>query len=76
MAKSSKKSPPPPLNPSVPAHTHRYFQQLRKTGVHGTTISEVARTLIYDQIKYLLKKGALRWEYDEGDDEDSGRDTN
>ena len=74
MADSSKK--PPPLNPSVPAHTHRYFRQLLRTGVHGTTVSEVARTLIYDQLKYLLKKGVIRWEYDEGPDGDSDKDIN
>ena len=75
MADSPKKSPAA-LNPSIPAHTHRYFQQLRKTGVHGTTVSEVARILIYDQIKYLLKKGVIRLEYDEDVSGDSGEDTN
>ena len=74
MVGSTKKTPP--LNPSVPAHTHRYFRQLLKTGVHGTKVSEVARTLIYDQIKCLLKKGVLRWEYDEETGGHSGEDTN
>ncbi len=38
-------------------------------------MSEVARILIYDQIKFLLDKGVIRGEYDESgegakDDED------
>lgn len=59
-----------PLNPSLPSHTHRYLRQLTRTGVHGKTPSEVARVLIYDQIKYLLHKGVIRWEHAENGEED------
>jgi hypothetical protein len=61
-----------PLNPSLPQHTVRYLRRLTKTGVHGTTVSAVARTLIQDQIKALIAAGALHWEFaedaEEGDD--------
>ena len=69
MAKDTDPKTPAPLNPSLPRHTHKYLKQLTKTGVHGTKLAEVARTLIYDQIKYLLSKGVIRWEYAENDDE-------
>ncbi len=69
---TSKKADP--LNPSLPKHTQRYLRQLMKTGVHGKSVSEVARILIYDQIKYLLHKGVIRWEYDEGDEAQGDED--
>ena len=76
MADEQKSKKADALNPSLPPHTHRYLRQLTKTGVHGKTPSEVARILIYDQIKYLLHKGVIRWEYDEngGADEQAESD--
>lgn len=58
-----------PLNPSLPKHTHRYLRQLTKTGVHGKTVAAVARILIYDQLKWLLNKEVIRWEYAENGEE-------
>lgn len=65
MAKGSKKAAP--LNPSLPPETLKYLQRLTKTGAHGKTPSEVARVLIWDQIKQLIRDGVLTWEL--GDDE-------
>ena len=58
-----------PLNPSIPKHAHNYLRQLTKTGVHGKTVAAVARTLIYDQLKWLLSQGVIRWVYAENDEE-------
>jgi hypothetical protein len=55
-----------------PRNTVKYLQRLTKTGVHGKTVSTVARTLIQDQIKLLIQQGALRWEFDEGDSDSGG----
>ena len=60
------------VNPSLSPHTVKYLRQLTKTGVHGKTVSTVARTLIQDQIKLLIQQGALRWEFDEGDGDTGG----
>lgn len=66
------------INPSLAPHTIKYLRRLTKTGVHGKTISTVARTLILDQIKLLIQQGALRWEFDDGeptaDESDEGSD--
>lgn len=56
---------PEQVNPSLSPHTVKYLRRLTKTGVHGKTVSTVARTLIQDQIKLLIQQGALRWEFDE-----------
>ena len=69
MVDSQGAKKPGPLNPSIPKHTHKYLRQLTKTGVHGKTIGEVARVLIYDQLKWLLSKGVIRWEYAENGEE-------
>ena len=69
MAKQPPKKRQEQLNPSLPKHTYKYLKQLIKTGVHGKTVSEVSRILIYDQIKFLLHKGAIRWEYAENGEE-------
>ena len=55
------------VSPNLSAHTIKYLKRLTKTGVHGKTITTVARTLIQDQIKLLIVQGALRWEFDDGD---------
>jgi hypothetical protein len=55
------------LNPSLSPHTLKYLRRLTKTGVHGKTVSAVARTLIQDQIKQLIVQGALRWEFDDSE---------
>lgn len=63
MAKGQQKASP--LNPSLPPETIKYLKRLTKTGVHGKTASEVARVLIWDQIKMLIREGVIDW--DEGD---------
>lgn len=69
MTDSSGSKKAGPLNPSIPKHTHRYLKQLTKTGVHGKTVGEVARILIYDQLKWLLSKGVIRWDYAQNGEE-------
>jgi len=65
MTKGPKKAAP--LNPSLPPETIKYLKKLTKTGVHGKTPSEVARVLIWDQIKQLINDGVIDWEKeDEG----------
>ena len=58
-----------PLNPSVTAHTWRYLSILKRSGLHGSTESEVARILIQDQIKALIREGflSMNLSMDEGD---------
>lgn len=70
MPKGSKKAAP--LNPSLPPETIKYLKKLTKTGVHGKTPSEVARVLIWDQIKALIKEKVIEWELDT-DAEDEGK---
>lgn len=65
MADKSSGSKPLPLNPSLPAWTFRYLRILRRSGLHGSTESAVARTLIQDAIKALIREGALKMEFDE-----------
>ena len=55
-----------PLNPSLPPETIKYLQKLTKTGVHGKTPSEVARVLIWDQIKWLINQKVIEWEKGDG----------
>ena len=62
MTKAPKKATP--LNPSLPPETIIYLKRLTKTGVHGKTPSEVARVLIWDQIKTLIREGVIDWEID------------
>lgn len=69
MAKGSKAAP---LNPSLPPETIKYLKKLTKTGVHGKTPSEVARVLIWDQIKALIREGVIQW--DVGEAENSGEE--
>jgi hypothetical protein len=68
MTKESKKATP--LNPSLPPETIKYLQRLTKTGVHGKTPSEVARVLIWDQIKALIREGVIKWEKDADNEQD------
>ena len=65
MPKGSKKAAP--LNPSLPPETIKYLKKLTKTGAHGKTPSEVARVLIWDQIKALIRDGVIEWELDTDD---------
>jgi hypothetical protein len=63
-----------PLNPSLSRQTFRYLRLLRRSGVHGKTVSAVARTLIQDQIKALIREGAIKMEFaeelEEGEEKD------
>lgn len=65
---------PDQVNPSLSAHTVKYLRRLTKTGVHGKTVSTVARTLIQDQIKLLIVQGALRWEFDDAEADGSSEE--
>ena len=55
-----------PLNPSLPPETMKYLKKLTKTGVHGKTPSEVARVLIWDQIKWLISQKVIDWDLGDG----------
>lgn len=68
MAKGQKKAAP--LNPSLPPETIKYLRELTKTGAHGKTASEVARVLIWDQIKLLIRDGVIEWQMGEGEEEE------
>jgi len=68
MSKGSKKAAP--LNPSLPPETIKYLKKLTKTGVHGKTPSEVARVLIWDQIKTLIREKVIEWEVGDEPDDD------
>jgi hypothetical protein len=64
---SKKKSDP--INPNLPPRTVRYLKRLTRSGLHGKTVSTVARILIQDQIKTLIREGALKMEFAEDDDD-------
>lgn len=70
---SDKQKASEPLNPSLGRQTFRYLRRLKRSGLHGKTVSEVARTLILDQIKTLIREGSLQMEFSE-DDEEGERD--
>jgi hypothetical protein len=57
-----------PINPSLSPQTVRYLKRLSKSGLHGKTPSEVARILIQDQIKTLIREGAITMEFAIDDD--------
>lgn len=67
---TEKKKTPEQINPSLSRQTRRYLRKLKRSGVHGTTESAVARTLIQDQIKLLIVQGALEMEFADDDEED------
>ena len=67
---TEKKKAPEQINPSLSRQTRRYLRKLKRSGVHGTTESAVARTLIQDQIKLLIVQGALKMEFADDDEED------
>jgi hypothetical protein len=73
MADKTEKKGPEPVNPSLSKHTVTYLRKLRRTGLHGNSIGAVARTLIQDQIKALIREGSLKMDFFE--DEDVGGDT-
>ena len=56
------------LNPSLTVQTYRYLQRLKRSGLYGSTESEVARILIQDQLKLLTDKGVLPLQFDEAED--------
>ena len=58
----------PTINLNLPLQTYRYLQTLSRSGVHGKKPGIVARTLVQDQIKELIRQGALRMEFDPGGD--------
>lgn len=64
MPRVSGKIPTRPINARLSAQTRKYLEKLTKTGVHGYTPTEVAKVLIWDQIKALISQGVLKWEGD------------
>jgi hypothetical protein len=70
MAGEKKAAPAINLNPSH--QMVRYLETLRRSGLYGNQIGVVARTLVQDAIKDLIKQGSLKMEFDPGDD--SGAD--
>ena len=72
MADSADKKKIEPVNPSLSRHTVLYLRRLKRSGLHGGSIGAVARTLIQDQIKALIREGSLTMEFFE--DEDGGEE--
>ena len=68
MAETPEKKKPEQINPSLSPQTVRYLRRLARSGLHGTTPSAVARTLIQDQIKTLIQQGAIRMEFADRDE--------
>ena len=60
----------PAINLNLPRQTVRYLQMLRRSGLHGKQLGVVARTLVQDQIKALIREGALKMEFDMGEPSD------
>lgn len=73
MASIDEKKKPEQINPSLSKQTRKYLRKLKRSGLHGTTESAVARTLIHDQIKVLIAQGFLEMEFAE-EDEVEGED--
>jgi len=63
-----------PVNPSLPEHTVKYLHRLKRSGLHGSSVGAVARTLIQDQIKFLIQQGVLKIEFSVDDADDSDDD--
>jgi hypothetical protein len=72
MAAPKGKIPPEPINPGLSAHTVMYLRKLRRSGLHGNSLAAVARTLIQDQIKALIREGSIKMDFFE--DEESGEE--
>jgi hypothetical protein len=72
MAPADEKKKPEQINPSLSRQTRKYLRKLKRSGVHGTTESAVARTLIQDQIKALIAQGSLQMEFADEDEEAEG----
>jgi hypothetical protein len=75
MAAQKAKRGPEPVNPSLSRHTVMYLRKLKRTGLHGNSLGAVARTLIQDQIKALIREGSLAMEFFEDDDSEEGGET-
>lgn len=45
---------PKPIKLEIPARLLPYLQELRHTGLYGSTVEEVAETLVLDQLKHLI----------------------
>jgi hypothetical protein len=72
MPPQDDKNKPEQINPSLSPQTRKYLRKLKRSGVHGTTESAVARTLIQDQIKALIAQGSLEMTFaDEDEAEES-----
>lgn len=61
---ADEKKTAPAINLNLPHQTVRYLQMLARSGVHGSRIGVVARTLVQDQIKALIREGSLKMEFD------------
>ena len=71
----AEKKGAPPINLNLSRQTVRYLQLLKRSGIHGNKIGIVARTLVQDQIKALIREGALHMEFDpDGDDAEDGEE--
>ena len=63
--KSPNKIKTKPINARLSEQTYKYLQLLTKSGAHGYTVTEVAKSLIWDQLKELDRKGVIRLEIGE-----------
>jgi hypothetical protein len=49
-----------PINARLSAKTCEYLRLLTKSGAHGYTVTEVAKSLIWDQLKELDRQGKIK----------------